>query len=158
MSQEIKFKIWDAENKRMLKMNPLQSVRIFHDGSGYLIDNDDSDTRICDFRPSWSIGEKYNRLLMYIGFTDKNAAMIFNGDIIRVYTTYEPNKEEEIENIFTDHVVQYGDEYDYPAYDLKPSLCPEHNSISDMLCNDEYPYYEIIGNIYETPHLIPEKK
>ena len=157
MSQRIEFKIWDAQNKRMLKMNPLQSVRIFQDGSGHLIDSDDDDTILCSFKSSWYNGDS-NKLIMGIGFTDKNGAKIFNGDIIRVYTTYEPNEEDGIENVYTDHVVEYRDEYDYPAFDLIPELCPEHNSISDMLCNDNYQHYEIIGNIYETPQLIPTKK
>ena len=43
---------------------------------------------------------------------------------------------------------------EYPAFDLVPNLCPECNGISDMLCNQEYEFYEVIGNIYENPELI----
>jgi len=72
---------------------------------------------------------------------------IFENDILRVYTFY---CEEEPElNESSDHTVLWMGDNDYPAFDLRPLLSYEVNSLSDMICSPEYAHYEIIGNTHE---------
>ena len=149
-----KCRIWDDHNKVMHYLQPLQSIRLFQDGSGILLDADDNP--ICFFAPNLAI--KKNRALWYIGAEDKECKEIYEGDIIRVYTHYAAKygerPEETLADEYVDHVVKWCMDDEYPAFDLVPNLCPECNGISDMLCNQEYEFYEVIGNIYENPELI----
>ncbi len=74
MNREIKFRIWDVENKEMLKVQELDFEPTFYDG------------RIA-IRPN-----KYNDyfdtedmiLMQYTGLHDKNGEEIYEGDNIRI--------------------------------------------------------------------------
>ncbi len=72
MNREIKFRVWDVENKEMLKVQELDFEPTFYDG------------RIA-IRP-----DKYNDyfdtedmiLMQYTGLHDKNGKEIYEGDIV----------------------------------------------------------------------------
>ena len=74
MNREIKFRIWDVENKEMLKVQELDFEPTFYGG------------RIA-IRP-----DQYNDyfdtedmiLMQYTGLKDKNGKEIYEGDIIRI--------------------------------------------------------------------------
>ncbi len=75
MNREIKFRIWDVENKEMLKVQELDFEPTFYGG------------RIA-IRP-----DQYNDyfdtedmiLMQYTGLHDKNGKEIYEGDILKVY-------------------------------------------------------------------------
>ena len=46
---------------------------------------------------------------------------------------------------------------DYPAWTLEPGLDLEANDFSEMYCSGIYKY-TVIGNIYENPDLLEERK
>lgn len=79
----------------------------------------------------------------FIGLRDKNQKDIFEGDIVLV-------TEEGEESV---HEVIYGIEYDYPAFDLKPSLDAECNELQHCVVSAGVTI-EIIGTKYENPELI----
>ena len=78
MNREIKFRIWDIENKEMLKVQELDFEPTFYGG------------RIA-IRP-----DQYNDyfdtedmiLMQYTGIDDKNGKEIYEGDIVRFYERY----------------------------------------------------------------------
>ena len=95
----------------------------------------------------WNFGEKENfELMLWTGLQDSGKKDIYEGDIIRVWFH---------DNVYYDHEVYYGIKYDYPAFDLRPSMCDDCNSLQAIIidsCND-IERIEVIGNIYENPEL-----
>ena len=79
----------------------------------------------------------------------------YEGDIIRIYEL--KNDENPEDNISTDHVVVFSNWDDYPCFMLNPSISDELNDISALYHDDWIEDWEVIGNIYEHPTLIPEK-
>ena len=127
MNREIKFRIWDIENKEMLKVQELDFEPTFYGGK-------------IAIRP-----DKYNDyfdtedmiLMQYTGLHDKNGKEIYEGDIVKV--TYKNETE-----IFE---VRYDEENTcFRMYykDLK---------FLDFAI-EEVDLYEVIGNIYDNPELL----
>ena len=127
MNRKIKFRIWDIENKEMLRVQELDFEPTFYGG------------RIA-IRP-----DQYNDyfdtedmiLMQYTGLHDKNGKEIYEGDIVKV--TYKNETE-----IFE---VRYDEENTcFRMYykDLK---------FLDFAI-EEVDLYEVIGNIYDNPELL----
>lgn len=83
-----------------------------------------------------------NELMQYTGLKDKNGVEIYEGDILQVTNEWSET---------TMHRVAWGGE-DYPAFDLKPTLSDELNSLCEIACGDYQ--YRVIGNIYENPEIL----
>ena len=78
MNRELEFRVFDKDSNTMRYLCPLQSIRIFSDGSGWIYDSDDADTKICSFAPSYV--EEGNHIETWTGLTDKNGVKIFKSD------------------------------------------------------------------------------
>lgn len=104
----------------------------------------------------------------YTGLTDCKENKIFEGDIIRFadYDEYEcyleslkyPEEYEGVsfKNLWTVDDITYGIKIDYPAFDLNHNDF-ECNGLAELKCAGIY-YYEIIGNIYDNPELIKQRR
>ena len=80
-------------------------------------------------------------LMQYTGLKDKNRVEIYEGDILKVF------EEDGSETIAS---VKWGDHY--PAFTLEPEIEDlEYNSLQHAALVQSC---EIIGNIYEHPHLL----
>lgn len=97
------------------------------------------------------------------GLKDKNGKLIFEGDIVRYGLFYDYNcflesleHPEEYDNeVYDDDIeidyVQWGGEWEYPAFDLANHNF-ESNGLSTIASGDYE--YEIIGNIHDNPELL----
>lgn len=126
--RDIKFRIWDTENKEMLKVQELDFEPTFYDG------------RIA-IRP-----DQYNDyfdtedmiLMQYTGLHDKNGKEIYEGDILRF-------------NEVDTAIVEWNEKYAY--FMVRP--IQDCYFDSDVLGHAiEYNNVEIIGNIYENEDLL----
>ncbi len=145
MSREIKFKIWDKEQKRFLeinwegedtrhtkgKANICYSDHVYVTLSGYV--NEDG----------WPY-EVDADILQYTGVKDKNRKEIYEGDILERYG-YWPIRIESDKGCL---MVRDLDEVRYNNLILNVPIC-NFESIND---------WKVIGNIYENPELLEGEK
>ena len=125
--RDIKFRIWDTENKEMLKVQELDFEPTFYGG------------RIA-IRP-----DQYNDyfdtedmiLMQYTGLHDKNGKEIYEGDIIQ----YED---------ITKGLVRYSEKYAQYVLVNTGAVKDEFEPLGDY--NMEV--FEIIGNEYDNPDLL----
>ncbi len=126
--RDIKFRIWDTENKEMLKVQELDFEPTFYGG------------RIA-IRP-----DQYNDyfdtedmiLMQYTGLHDKNGKEIYEGDILRF-------------NEVDTAIVEWNEKYAY--FMVRP--IQDYYFDSDVLGHAiEYNNAEIISNIYENEDLL----
>jgi uncharacterized phage protein (TIGR01671 family) len=124
---------------------PLQSIRIFSDGSGYLLDSDDESTRIAAFSEcnTFPVPDKHGLLMECIGMADKNGIYIYKGDVLKGSLIY-PDSETGV--LPTMGVVEYSDEY--AAYGI------ENDGGFTLFHNHLIKDFEILGNIHQSPNLI----
>lgn len=123
-NREIKFRVYD-ENKKQMVFNPTINDGLFYDGWTAIED-----------------GANIKGVLMqYTGLKDKEGKEIFEGDILMI---------EQIN----------GEKYVAPVEYKNVSFCVkvtrEHYVIifPENDWEEGKKYYEVIGNIYETPELI----
>lgn len=145
MSRDIKFKIWDKEQKKFLginwegedtrhtegKANICYSERVYVTLSGYV--NEDG----------WPY-EVDADILQYTGLKDKNGKEIYEGDILERYG-YWPIKIEYDKGCL---MVRDLDEVRYNNLILNVPIC-DFESIND---------WKVIGNIYENTELLEGEK
>ncbi len=157
--REIKFRVWDKDNKVMIfdfqdqiGIDLYGSIIRFYsvnDGDGY-IDEMEED-----------ISGRYH-LQRYTGLKDKNGKDIYEGDYISVVGKYDPTEE------IIDEV-GYGEfEFEIPPFEMKAIgfyIQTKKMSKGDLLpgrYQDKMPFNSdiectVIGNIYENPELLEEK-
>ena len=125
MSREIKFKVWDKENKRWVtSLNEKSTTKINYD-SRFLV--------------KWNQYE----LLQYTGLKDKNATEIYEGDIV-VNDGYLDWPREVKYHQYCFWFMQINGEAKYPI-----------NFEGIQESNIDYKMrWKIIGNIYENPELL----
>lgn len=138
MNREIKFRIWDVENKEMLKVQELDFESTFYGG------------RIA-IRP-----DQYNDyfdtedmiLMQYTGLHDKNGKEIYEGDIV-LYEDWEMAYEGGGNDSFINKgIVEYCE--DNCCYNVTERQTVD---ITDVLYKDNEDL-EVIGNIYDNPELL----
>lgn len=127
MNREIKFRIWDIENKEMLEVQELDFEPTFYGG------------RIA-IRP-----DQYNDyfdtedmiLMQYTGLDDKNGKEIYEGDIVK----YRDSRGQHIEKVIFDKGCFYAGMHWGSSTRVAPKL------INTRIT-------EVIGNIYDNPELV----
>lgn len=90
--------------------------------------------------------EEVEAIMQYIGLEDKNGVKIFEGDILKCVDEGESS---------SIHKVCWGG-YDYPAFELEPSIGDGMNCFSELVNYDWD--FEVIGNIYENKDLLTKGK
>jgi len=136
--REIKFRLWDSENKIMV----LSEDSILGEGASFDIGSDGSTH--CTYNRSFypNIKDKTELahanssrciLMQFTGLHDKNGKEVYEGDIVKTVDRQE--KEARV----IEWKVECGDDYEFTGF-----------SISDF----NIKYDEVIGNIYENPNLI----
>ena len=127
MNREIKFRIWDVENKEMLKVQELDFEPTFYGGK-------------IAIRP-----DQYNDyfdtedmiLMQYTGLHDKNGKEIYDGDIVRIIVN---NNIEKICRV----------EFKNGIFGVMFSKNKELTAFPHF-CNTTF---EVIGNEYDNPELL----
>lgn len=131
--REIKFRIWDVENKEMLKVQELDFEPTFYGG------------RIA-IRP-----DQYNDyfdtedmiLMQYTGLKDITGKEIYEGDIVKL--KFMKNSLDIIVK------VEYSEEYAQYVVAGTKSILHECEPLTD------YQEIEVIGNIWDNPELMEEE-
>ena len=149
--RERKFRAWDKYEKRMLYRN------IF-DRNWYATpaNNENGCNCVRGITPE----DKSNiELMQYTDLKDKNGVEIYEGDIVRIGTYFNFEEDESGWVDESIHEVVWGMEQGYPAFDLKPWVDCDTNALQlyASICN-ESAAIEVIGNIYEHPHLLEDKR
>lgn len=127
MNREIKFRAWDARNKHMLFSSIIWGENSLH-MPGISYDN-------------WSASDhadEISALMQFTGLNDKDGFELFEGDIVR----YDNKHVAEIVWERGGFVFKFVDGVEHPS----PNFWHEPT---------DQPITEVIGNIYETPHLVP---
>ena len=143
MNRQIKFRVWDVEQNKFLSSYADKGIEFYHEQG-----KDWHEKQVRDIVPvSWFLQDHNNNLENYIvtqytGLTDKNNKPIYEGDIVK-YKTWTGSHDGTTEEHQTQ--VQFKDGAYYPRY-------------IDDECEDSWYSFkvydiEIIGNVFETPHL-----
>lgn len=126
MMKEIKFKVWDKENKKMYYPNEI-SVQIFDEGF-YHIEH---------LNGKILMQPEHARLLQFTGLTDKNGKEIYEGDIVEgnpIGATFCVTGK----IIFLDGAFRVQDA----------------NNKNRLIYDDFFGKVRVIGNIYEHPEFL----
>lgn len=127
--REYKFRVYNKKENKMYY--DIQSL-VFNDMklSHVIIDN-----------KTYNVNEDIV-VMQYISLKDTNNKDMYEYDIVKVIDDY-------LDESY--HVIQYGSDLDYPAYDLYPIYSEECNSISNCIATIKI---EVIGNKYENEDLL----
>ena len=129
--REIKFRAWDKENKKMMKVSSLslenKEIAVRENGTYHC------------FRM------QNLELMQYTGIEDKNGKEIYEGDIIKYKFPYDTRLKHISPVKFLETEASFGikDRYgnEIPLYTISANN-----------------YFEVIGNIYENKNLLEENK
>jgi uncharacterized phage protein (TIGR01671 family) len=133
--REIKYLVWDKEQKRMIK----HRVTVARLLKNYISGNtgDGLSSNIFDY-------SRYV-FLQFTGLLDKNENEIYEGDIIAVNEYGWKEKE--------NYEVKYCGDNGYPAFELSGWCQRDCNGLSEISEGVEF-QGEVIGNRFENPDLI----
>ena len=128
MNREIKFRVWDVENKEMLEVQELDFEPTFYGGRIAIRPDQYSDY----FDTEDMI------LMQYTGLHDKNGKEIYGEDIVRIdYLSY-----------IVTGVVTYSTKDAMYILTNTNSIADENEPLGD------YKNLEVIGNTYDNPELL----
>ena len=138
--REIKFRAWDELNQKMVYQSTSIKFSFFNtlDGLPFTECTDDEDFYLYE----------HKSLMQFTGLFDKNSKEIYEGDIVQQFSDDDPYFRYVV--LFKNGAFGYqphGEDYDFIPYAGNPHFKWNKN-MSDKL--------EIIGNVYETPELIPK--
>jgi uncharacterized phage protein (TIGR01671 family) len=145
MNDRFKFRVWNNKHNRYIVDShyPIGSDHIIvikQDGKAYNLGLGDYE----DYSNmhSWAVMEEFTDCILEqcTGLKDKNGKLIYEGDII-----HEVDKEAEIDDV--SQIVWEQDTCHFMKLDLPETGLDRHC----ILCEDDSPYIEIIGNIHEQP-------
>ena len=143
MNDRFKFRIFDKIHNRFLCTD--KQKRIIFDYENKEINVLENEENSCWLHIPFDECE----ILQCTGLKDKNGTLIYEGDIVR-YTEYEID---DIEPEWEYTEIVWGENHDYPAFDLKTHNF-DCNGLSEIF-NCGYTI-EVLGNIYENKKRIKE--
>lgn len=130
--------MWDKEKKVMREVISLTiSEGMTQTIIGHFREESEKGTYDLDL-----VAGESGELMQFTGLHDKNGKEIYEGDIVAVGSDEERTK----------HEVKWMGE-NYPAFDLV-GWDTESNGLSEVLGSGEYGELEIVGNLFEHPHLL----
>ena len=140
--REIKFRAWDSQAKRMLEVVTLSFMKM----TGSLTHVTTWDYRDIDELTKINFPDKIN-LMQYTGLKDKNGKEIYVGDIVKIFTVTGGKFQDErrLEEI---HWWNSG-------------FCRGIKDVQGLplwWLDKDTQKFEVVGNIYENPELLKEKK
>lgn len=133
--RDIKFRVWDTENKEMLKVQELDFEDIFYGGRLSIRTN--------QYNDYFDIEDMI--LMQYTGLKDKNGKEIYEGDII-----FDSFYERKAKVVFLEGAfwLDYIDDFkEYKTIHKRYQLLANYDNKSVL---------EVIGNIYDNPELLKE--
>lgn len=131
MNREIKFRIWDIENKEMLKVQELDFEPTFYGGRIAI--------RLDQYNDYFDTEDMI--LMQYTELHDKNEKEIYEGDIVYCQTKY--GKAKAIIKFIDGKFVAYWD-----------SILTHPQNGHCIACYEINKRFEVIGNIYDNPELL----
>ena len=138
--REYKFRVWDTENKEMLKVQELDFEDTFYGGRLSI--------RTDQYNDYFDIEDMI--LMQYTGLKDKNGKEIYEGDIVKV-KLYKGEEEKyfigKVEYFGSNFIVDADNNSEYHIYDLDGFGIDYRYHLEDC---------EVIGNIYDNPELLEE--
>lgn len=129
--RDIKFRVWDNENKEMLKVQELDFESTFYGGRIAI--------RTDQYNDYFDTEDMI--LMEYTGLKDKNGKEIYEGDIIQYDDIHKG-------------VVEYSEEYAQFILKETGSIADEYEALGEF----NIKVFEILGNIYDNPELLEEKR
>ena len=130
MDREIKFRVWDVENKEMLEVQELDFEPTFYGGRIAIRPDQYSDY----FDPEDMI------LMQYTGLHDKNGKEIYEGDIVRI----TGSKEIDIGKVI----------YEYNGFTVDVMNMDRFYGRVHLLEK----FTEVIGNVFENGDILNDSK
>ncbi|MBO3326455.1 hypothetical protein JJB63_12730 [Clostridium perfringens] len=145
MSRELKFKIWDKEQKKFLEINWEGEDTTHTKGKANICYSDHVYVTLSGYvnEDGWPY-EVDADILQYTGLKDKNGKEIYEGDVLERHG-YWPIRIEYDKGCL---MVRDLDEVRYNNLILNVPIC-NFESIND---------WKVIGNIYENPELLEREK
>lgn len=162
MSREIKFRAWDSKFNVMLPQ-----VAVYDNENVIIVDvlfnecyGDREDERhesgVEDAGPEHYCITGYLEMMQFVNKKDKSGNDIYEDDIIKInrYATvlHGPVKQSEGGQYYVEHQ-QVWQKY---AHQIHCEVCETDSAVFFLDYLDPYEI-EVIGNIYETPELLPDK-
>lgn len=148
MSREIKFRIYDTDEKEMFYQEDIDYIDINNeiayinqDGGGY------------DYLIDFVYGD--GKLMQYTGLKDKNEKEIYEGDIVKLIPL-NSERLKELGRKWYEHLkVEWGAYSDGEYVTNVETWMIGINPLSEELLDETV---EVIGNIYENPELLEGEK
>ena len=145
--RELKFRIWDIQDKSFLSQEYLKEFKVSISCDGQTIRQD-------FWGGDKTVGEDVI-VQQYTGLKDKNNVEIYEGDIVK-YSRCHVVSVEERKNVFSSKLIEDGDFVGEIIF-IFPSFCwsYDHKRYDDIESMTGATHrYEVIGNTFETPELL----